>query len=188
MNKLERKARLKAMKRAAKEARRAKLAADADARRAAEASPAPAQAADSPAAPAVQPAPSAEPDAAPAAAAREARSTLEHARAQAKSALQDPDFGEAEARAMLLRAAQMLDEVITLTRETLREVTPERLREAFEIVNAKPAPAEGNPQKRPRRGYDPVVSLIKAGQAAASLLQRVIGRTHPDLGRARRAA
>jgi hypothetical protein len=183
MKKFQRKARLKAMKLAAEEARRAARAGES-----AGAGAEPGQV--SPQASAVEP-PTAEVVAKVAA---ESAAQVEIARAalaEARCTLSDTD-----ANAMLMRAAALADEVVTATRAALAEVPLPRLREAYEIVKAKPEPSEVDPstgsgqaaQKRPRRGYDPVVSLIKTGLAAANLVTRILGKTHPHLGKLRRAA
>ena len=83
---------------------------------------------------------------------------------------------EAESAAMLSRAARLLDDVIAASKAALATVSPARLREALEMANAKPAPAEGNAQQRPRRGYDPVLTLIKLAISASSLQQRVLSK------------
>jgi hypothetical protein len=182
MRKFERKARLKAMKRAAKEAKQAQR----------EAAPAVAvdgaQLADVGGVPAQEATPTATGEASvprealPEAAIRAARA-LSEARAQAKSAA--AGIGEADARAMLSRALDLADSVVQMTRATLVEIPLPRLREAYEIVNARPEPADSQvaPQKRPRRGYDPVVSLVKTGLAAARRVARLVVKLYPNLGR-----
>ena len=71
---------------------------------------------------------------------------------------------------------------------TEAQVTPEKRREALAIINEKPEPGEVSAQKRPRRGPNPVVSLMRVGMQAASLLKRVLAKTNPELGNLKRAA
>jgi hypothetical protein len=95
-------------------------------------------------------------------------------------------ISEAKAREMLASAAELVDKVVHMTRAALAEVPLPRLREAYEIVNAKPAENNAGKlpaQKRPRRGFDPVVSLVKTGLQAASLVNRLVAKLHPHLGK-----
>ncbi|MCA8914782.1 MAG: hypothetical protein KDB90_05170 [Planctomycetes bacterium] len=110
----------------------------------------------------------------------DARETVKHSH----------ELTDDEARGMLVRAARLLDDVVVFTREALDMVPEDRRREAEAIVaEARTSrTAEGSPQKRPRRGADPVVTLMKVGMQAASLLKRVIGKTNPNMGKLRRAA
>jgi hypothetical protein len=100
------------------------------------------------------------------------------------------DLTDDEARAMLVRAARLLDDVVVFTREALDMVPEARRREAEAIIAEarKPRTAEGSPQQRPRRGADPVVTLMKVGMQAASLQKRILGKTNPNLGRVRKVA
>lgn len=94
------------------------------------------------------------------------------------------------ARQMLVRAAHVLDDVICTVQEALQAVSPERRREAMAVLNAEPEPEPlyAVPQQRPRRGPDPVVTLMRIGMQAASLLRRIISKTNPGLGRLQKAA
>ncbi|MBK8206647.1 MAG: hypothetical protein IPK87_07595 [Planctomycetes bacterium] len=94
------------------------------------------------------------------------------------------------ARQMLVRAAHVLDDVICTVQEALQAVSPERRREAMAVLNAEPEPEPlySSPQQRPRRGPDPVVTLMRIGMQAASLLRRIISKTNPGLGRLQKAA
>ncbi|MBK8206964.1 MAG: hypothetical protein IPK87_09275 [Planctomycetes bacterium] len=94
------------------------------------------------------------------------------------------------ARQMLVRAAHVLDDVICTVQEALQAVSPERRREAMAVLNAEPEPEPlySTPQQRPRRGPDPVVTLMRIGMQAASLLRRIISKTNPGLGRLQKAA
>src|SRR5919108_6488633 len=189
MRKFERKARLKAMKRAAKEAKRAQRAAEASAGPVPEDAAVVSEVALTPEHAAGEA--SALPDAGEASApqastldqvAAKAAEKLEIARATAATEQDAPDWiSDSEGKAMLARAARMLDSVVVMTRAALADVPLPRLREAYEIVRAKPD-ANGTPaQQRPRRGYDPVVSLLKTALAAASLLNRILAKTNPSL-------
>lgn len=91
---------------------------------------------------------------------------------------------EDEAAGMLSNAARLLDEVVAITRRTLAMVPPQRLAKAAAVLKAERVEAGGTPQQRPRRGYDPVITLMKTGVAASSLLQRVLNRLHPKLRKA----
>lgn len=99
-----------------------------------------------------------------------------------------PQLDDDRARAMLVLAAEFLHEVVADTREALAQVPAEQRREALAIINEKPEPSDVSSVKRPRRGPNPVVSLMRVGMQAASLLQRVLGKTNPELGRLKRAA
>ncbi|MCA8946769.1 MAG: hypothetical protein KDB29_11120 [Planctomycetes bacterium] len=99
-----------------------------------------------------------------------------------------PQLDDDRARGMLVDAAELLHEVVVETREALAQVTPEKRREALAIINEKPEPGEVSAQKRPRRGPNPVVSLMRVGMQAASLLKRVLAKTNPELGNLKRAA
>ncbi|MEZ5991761.1 MAG: hypothetical protein R3E76_05360 [Planctomycetota bacterium] len=99
-----------------------------------------------------------------------------------------PQLDDDRARAMLVDAAELLHEVVVETREALAQVPPEKRREALAIINEKPEPGEVSAQKRPRRGPNPVVSLMRVGMQAASLLKRVLAKTNPELGNLKRAA
>ena len=93
---------------------------------------------------------------------------------------------EGEAAEMLSEAARCVHEVIVTARRALAQVSPQRLKEATEVVNEKRM-GEGThatPQQRPRRGSDPVVTLMKLMVSASSLLQRVLNRLHPKLRKA----
>ena len=94
------------------------------------------------------------------------------------------------ARQMLVRAAHVLDDVICTVQEALQAVSPDRRREAMAVLNAEPEPEPlyATPQQRPRRGPDPVVTLMRIGMQAASLLRRIISKTNPGLGRLQKAA
>lgn len=121
----------------------------------------------------------------PAAAAEVLQVALDEARGRVASSR---ELDSHRARGMLARAAEFLDEVIATTREALAQVPADRKREALAIINAKPEADGVSAQKRPRRGPDPVVTLMRIGMQAASLLQRVLGKTNPELGRLKRAA
>lgn len=93
---------------------------------------------------------------------------------------------EIEAAEMLSFAARQLSDVIDAGHRALRQVSPQRLREATEVLNEKSSTqsAGGMPTSRPRRGTDPVVTLMKLMVQAVSLLQRMLNRLHPKLRRA----
>ena len=95
---------------------------------------------------------------------------------------------EARARAMLERAALLLDDVVSMTRAALAKRPSERRLEARLMLTAQPEPTDGDSRKRPRNGPDPVVTLMKIGMQAAGLLKRVIAVTHPGLGKVRKVA
>ena len=114
-----------------------------------------------------------------------ARGGLDEARALFDEA---GELGDDEAREMLVGAARMLNEVIETTHAALRSVPETWRREAASTLAAGPEASDLPPVKRPRRGPDPVVTLMKVGMQAASLLKRIIGKTNPNLGKLRRAA
>lgn len=93
---------------------------------------------------------------------------------------------------MLECAAELLDDIVQTTREALREVSPERKREAMAIIEAlerRTGVSEpGNPQARPRRGTDPVVTIMQLGIRASRLLNRILKRTNPDVEKHARLA
>lgn len=99
-----------------------------------------------------------------------------------------PQLDDDRARAMLVLAAEFLHEVVADTREALAQVTPEQRREALTIINEKPEPSDVSAKKRPRRGPNPVVSLMRVGMQAASLLKRILAKTNPEIGNLKRAA
>ncbi|MCA8910463.1 MAG: hypothetical protein KDB82_02070 [Planctomycetes bacterium] len=105
-----------------------------------------------------------------------------------QAALEARELDDERAREMLLDAAALLHEIVTDTREALAHVPPERKREALAVINARPDPSDVNAQRRPRRGPDPVVSLMRIAMQAASLLRRIILKTNPELGQLKRAA
>jgi hypothetical protein len=151
MNKLERKARMKAMKQARKQARRAA--------REGEAAQGPESAAPEPqiVTPLAPPEPITE----------------------ARELYMDSDtVSEAEAIAMLSRAARLLDCVIQSAHDALTNVPRERIRQATEVIEAEKAPASNvlPAQQRPRRGHDPVITLLKLSISATSLQKRVRAR------------
>lgn len=161
MNRAQRKARLKALKQRMKEARRAESPAGAHG-----------ETPQNPVADAPLPV-------------AEIRAQLEQAREVVEQAAA---LSEAEAVAMLADAARLVHQLVRTTDAALQQVPEAWRREAAQILTARPEPAEGPAQKRLRRGTDPVVTLMKVGLQASSLLARIIGKLHPGLGRLKRAA
>jgi len=161
MNRAQRKARLKALKQRMKEARKSERLPGADA--------------GSIEAPAAEILP----------AANEAAEQLEQARELVQQAA---DLSDAEARQMLADAARLVHQVVRTTDAALQSVPEAWRNEAAQIVMTRPEPAEGQAQKRPRRGADPVVTLMKVGLQASSLLARILNKLHPGIGRQKRAA
>ncbi len=96
-----------------------------------------------------------------------------------------------QARAMLVRAANFLDEVIAETRERLKTCPPEMQREAEEILAeeamqrhlAQTVGVKMAPHKRPRRAPNPAVTLMKLGKEASSLLHRILRVTNPNIAK-----
>jgi hypothetical protein len=181
MKKFERKARLKAMKAAQKAARKAARESEAAP---VDAAPGLPQESSAEAGPLSGSTPDKDPLEA---VAIRAANKLEVAKAALDAPADAPHIiSEAKAREMLASAAVLVDAVVQMTRAALADVPLPRLREAYEIVKAKPA--ENNAGKlpapqRPRRGFDPVVSLVKTGLQAASLVNRIVAKLHPHLGK-----
>ncbi len=163
MNRAQRKARLKAMKQRMKEARRAEGI-----------PPAGSEAGDhdSPVAETPQPLAQAKAQLA------QARTLLAEAAA----------LSEAEATRMLADAARLVHQVVRTTDAALQQVPEAWREEAAQILTHRPEPSDLPAQKRPRRGADPVVTLMRVGLQASSLLTRIIARLHPGMGRQKRAA
>ncbi|MCB9896046.1 MAG: hypothetical protein H6839_16560 [Planctomycetes bacterium] len=114
-----------------------------------------------------------------------ARAGLDEAR---ELTTQARELDDDAARAMLVRAAYLLDDVIRTTSEALESVPAAWRQEIARVVKARPEGATGDHRKRPRNGPDPVITLMKLGTQAASLQKRIIAKTNPELGRARRVA
>ena len=159
MNRAQRKARLKALKQRMKEARREEQMPDAGG-------------GETPAPEISLPA-------------NEAAEQLEQARVLVAEAAA---LSETEAMRMLADAARLVHNVVRTTDAALRQVPETWRQEAAQIVMAHPAPSDVPAQKRPRRGADPVVTLMRVGLQASSLLARIINKLHPGIGRQKRAA
>ena len=121
----------------------------------------------------------------------EAVTDVAQAGAQARDAIKRSGLVSAdEAAEMLSVASRHLSDVIDAGHRALKQVSPQRLQEAMEAINGAqtglsvPPATHGTPQQRPRRGSDPVITLMKLMIQATSLLQRVLFRLHPHLRRA----
>lgn len=159
MNRAQRKARLKALKQRMKEARRAEQMPDAGG------SEPPASEISLPA--------------------KEAAEQLEQARVLVAEAAA---LSEPEAMRMLADAARLIHNVVRTTDAALQQVPETWRQEAAQIVMARPEASDVPAQKRPRRGADPVVTRMRVGLQASSLLARIINKLHPGIGRQKRAA
>jgi hypothetical protein len=115
----------------------------------------------------------------------EVSTQLEQAREMMEQAA---GLSEAEARQMLADAARLVHQVVRTTDAALQQVPEAWRNEAAQIVMARPEASDVPAQKRPRRGADPVVTLMRVGLQASSLLTRIINKLHPGLGRLKRAA
>lgn len=91
-----------------------------------------------------------------------------------------------EARAMLTEAARLLHSVVRNANRVLDSLPPQRVLEA--VCEPATVAAQGSPQSRPRRGSDPVFTLMRLGKEAASLLKRVLAKTNPALGKVTKVA
>jgi hypothetical protein len=112
-----------------------------------------------------------------------AEAELQAARGYAAEARELPDD---EARAMLVEAARLLHSVVRNANRVLDSLPPQRVLEA--VCEPASPPAQGSPQSRPRRGSDPVFTLMRLGKEAASLLKRVLAKTNPGVGKVIKAA
>lgn len=96
---------------------------------------------------------------------------------------------------MLEKAAEYAEAVIDITREVLDQVPPERKLEAVAMIResnfakaASDRERHGTPQKKARRGSDPVVTLMKIGLQASGLLNRILAKINPDVAKLAKAA
>ena len=110
-----------------------------------------------------------------------ARAAFEDVRTMAREAR---ELDDTRARGMLVRAAEFLDDMIHMTREALDNFTPEQKREAFVIT---PAPEPGDPKQPKRPRANPVLALMRLGAQVSRLLQQILARTNPELGKPARA-
>lgn len=164
MKRVQRKARLKAIKAAQKAQRKAS-------RDNVPANPAPLESA----APAID-APESAPDTA-----QVARDLADECVA-AKGDLDQARFLTTErARELLSDAAESLHRLVKLATRTLQHVQPEQLAEALDITRSKPEPQTGTAQQRPRRASNPVVTLMQFVIRAQSLIKRIVLVTNPEL-------
>ena len=110
-----------------------------------------------------------------------ARAAFEDVRTMAREAR---ELDDTRARGMLARAAEFLDDMIHMTRKALDNFTPEQKREAFVIT---PAPEPGDPKQPKRPRANPVLALMRLGAQVSRLLQQILARTNPELGKPARA-
>ena len=110
-----------------------------------------------------------------------ARAAFEDVRTMAREAR---ELDDTRARGMLVRAAEFLDDMIHMTREALDNFTPEQKREAFVAMRA-PEPSDPKQPKRSRA--NPVLALMRLGAQVSRLLQQILARTNPELGKPARA-
>jgi hypothetical protein len=92
-------------------------------------------------------------------------------------------ISDERAREMLEDAAEFLQDLVVKTREALKSVAPARVAEAMEVIESKGSATSGTPQQQPRRGSDPLVTMIKQGISASNLLKRIISTLHPKLAK-----
>lgn len=104
-----------------------------------------------------------------------------------------PGVSDERAVELIQKAAEFAEFVIDIARETLEEVPAERRLEAAGVIREE-RERRANPEayedgrKRPRRGSDPVVTLMKLGMQASGLLNRIVSRINPDAYKLARAA
>lgn len=91
-------------------------------------------------------------------------------------------LSDERAREMLINAAELLDEIVQITREAVGNATPEQRAEATMIVEAKPERGV-NGQSAPRRGTNPLVNFMRIGKQAARLLERILRTTNPGVSK-----
>ena len=92
------------------------------------------------------------------------------------------------AREILSEAAESIRDVIELATAALKRVDPAQLAEAVQIIDEPKRDAWGTSVSRPRRGTNPVVTLMQVLQRANSLLLRITRITNPALFEKRKAA
>ena len=86
------------------------------------------------------------------------------------------------AREILSQAAETIQQVIDMASRALRRVDPDVLAEAIQVAEEPPTRDElGKVTQRPRRGTNPVITLVQVLMRAKNLLMRILAITNPVL-------
>ena len=97
-------------------------------------------------------------------------------------------LSDERAKEILASAAENIHQVIHFASKALKLVDPKLVAEAMQIIEEPVRNELGTVTGRPRRGHNPVVTLIQVLMRADALLMRILAVTNPEMiGKAKAA-